>query len=257
MRNLLKSFSLVTAFYLFSQTAYSFSSSTSSGGNIHEQITRDALSGTISDTNLDFLVKSCQSQDTPDGDGIKEARRHFADSNFNSALGYIDREKKKALNYAGEADTDPESRARCLHHFGLMLHTVQDFYSKTNYVELQLEDARKASNPYNLDLVDWSKVPDGYSGKRTGAGLACASLSGGAGKEASSDWQKENPDSAEGKKSAGGTTYFRMARDLAVRETQRQWNSFEALIRSRYQGRADKIIVALKQSSPAAITEPE
>src|SRR5262249_9623487 len=89
---------------LVAAPAYSFSSST--GGKVHEDITRQALHDTISDANLDFIVKAIDSQNAPGSEGESEGRRHFADGNFSAALAYMDREKKQALNYAGSADTD-------------------------------------------------------------------------------------------------------------------------------------------------------
>jgi len=251
---------------------YSFSTFENSGGNVHEQITREALAGTISDANLSFIVKSCNSQDAPGSDSLSDPRRHFQDGNFSGALGYIDREKKQALNYAADADADPQNRAQSLRHFGLMLHTVQDFYSRTNYLELQLENASKRQDPYSIEVVDWAKVPDGYLGKTSGAALtsvACKASSATttsdqgtkskepAGSKGQADLSKDNGSTAEGKKAVGSSTYFKVARDLAVRETQRQWNLFETLIRGRFHARADAIIAALKQASPDAKASPD
>lgn len=259
MRKQLNSFAISLALVMSTPSAFPFSSFQAGGGNVHEQITRDALTGTLSDTNIAYIVNAGNTQDAPDGQGVREPRRHFDDGTFASALGYIDREKKKALNFAASADTDAESRAHCLRHFGLMLHTVQDFYSRSNYVELELEDPANRASPYNLDIVNWEKVPDGYAGKKSGSALASGwhgtTTSKGQdppGGPTYEDLNKDNAQSDEGKKTVSGTTYFKIARDLAVRETQRQWNLFETLVRGRYQQNADAIMAALKQASPAA-----
>lgn len=227
-----------------------FTSAPSGSGDIHAQITREALRGTVSDANIDFIVKSCDSQDATGGEGAGEARRHFKDATLSGALGYMDRERKKALNYAADADTDAESRAEALRHFGLMLHTAQDFYSHTNYLELQLENPASRQDPYNIELVEWSRVPDGYVGKASGDSLG-SGKSQGEGK-AAADFNKETAESAEGKKAIAGTTYFKLAKALAVRETQRQWNMFEALVRGRYMSKSPAIVTALRNASPAA-----
>lgn len=221
---------------------YAFSSFSDRGGDVHGQITRDALAGTIFDANLAVIIKAVVSQDISGSEGANEARRHFGDDNFSASLAYIDREKKKALNYASDADTDPDNRARSLKHFGLMLHAAQDFYSQTNYVELALEDSRKRADPFNIELADWAKIPDGYVGPASGTRLTSAKYN--------MDLDKDNAHTPEGKKAAAGTTYFMIARDLAVRETQRQWNLFEALLKGRFQTRAVAIIAALKEASP-------
>lgn len=218
-----------------------FNSNDPASGNIHAKITRDALKGVFSEPNLKVIIDANSAQDQPGSEALQEARRHFGDPRFTSSLGYIDREKKRALNYAAEADVEPESRGQALRHIGEMLHVVQDFYSRTNYLELMLEDPVYKADPYNIPLVDWQKVPDGY------AGLECAAC--GPGLRVSVD--KDHPNTIQGQKTLGDTTYFRVVFDLASRETQRQWNLFETMLRRRCGPRAPAVIAALKQASPA------
>ncbi len=213
-------------------------------GSVHEQILKEALGNQFSATNLEIMIKASESQDTANGEGAKEPRRHFDSKTLQSSLAYIDREKKKILNYANDADSNPDDRARVLHHMGLMMHTVQDFYSRSNYVELrsrQLKQSGKLDNPYDMDLVDWSKLPEGYDAGSETLGPA--------------EVKKETPE--DGKKQLGSATHYKVARELAVRETQRQWTSLESLIRNRYQGRAATIITALKEASCPSKVVPE
>lgn len=240
-----KTTSLLLALFSSSQLAtYGFSSQDATGGNIHEQITREALKGIVSEANLKVILNANSAQDATGSEGLAELRRHFGDEKFASSLGYIDREKKRALNYASESDTDPEQRGRALVHIGEMLHSVQDFYSRTNYLELMLTNPNYKNDPYSIPLVDWQKVPDGYPGLinfNTKAGNI-------------NDTAKVVKDSAnleESKKvTEGKITYFNVAKDLAVRETQRQWNSFETMVRNRCGERAAAVIAALKAASP-------
>jgi hypothetical protein len=265
MRDRLNSFVFLLVATFALQPAHCFSSFDADGGNVHEQITKEALSGIVSDTNLAFIVKAVNSQDAPGEESATEPRRHFDDGQLSAALSYIDREKKKALNYAADADTDAENRAHCLKHFGMLLHTAQDFYSRSNYLEIQLEDGAKRANPYSIEVVDWAKVPDGYVGSKAGDALTSGKKSGqktpATGQAAAGisyqELNKDNAQSTEAKKTLPGTNYFNLARALAVRETQRQWTLFEALIRGRYLQRADAIISALKQASPAQITDSD
>lgn len=215
-----------------------------SNGNIHEQIMKEALGNQFSATNLEIMIKASESQDAANSEGAKEPRRHFDAKTLQSSLAYIDREKKKILNYAQDADSSPDSRARVLHHMGLMMHTVQDFYSRSNYIELrfrQLKQSGKLANPYDMDLVDWSKLPEGYDGGGETLGLA--------------EVKKETPE--DGKQQLGSSTHHKVARELAIRETQRQWTSLESLLRNRYQGRATMIITALKEASCPSKVVPE
>lgn len=239
-----------TIFYVFllaslwQGAAYAFSSYANTGGNVHAEITSEALKDLFSPANLKVIIDANLAQDQPGSPQLSELRRHFGDEHFVSSLGYIDREKKRALNYAAEADTEPEQRGRTLVHFGEVLHCVQDFYSRTNYVELMLSNPSYKDEPYSIPLVDWQKVPDGYSG------LICFSAKAGNANDTAAI-VKDSSSTAEGKKIISGkTTYFSVARDLAIRESQRQWNLFETMIRNRCGSRAAAIIAALKQASP-------
>ncbi len=240
-----KSITLFLSFLALTQAAsLAFSSSESTGGAIHEQITREALKDLFSEANLKVIIDANAAQDKPGSEGQTELRRHFGDERFASSLGYIDREKKRALNYASESDTDPGQRGRALVHFGEMLHCAQDFYSRTNYLELMLGNESFRNDPYSIPLIDWAKVPAGYPG------LIAFNAKAGASNE-SAGIVKDSPTSEEGKKIVSGkTTYFQVTRDLALRETQRQWNSFESMIHNRCGERAAAIIAALKQASP-------
>lgn len=226
---------------------YAFSTLESAGGSIHGEITKEALTGVFSPANLKLIVDANEGQDKPGSEGQAELRRHFGEMQFNSSLGYVDREKKRALNYAAESDTDAESRGYALRHFGEMLHVVQDFYSRTNYVELMLRLENYKSDPYQIPLVDWQKVPSGYPG------LECFNVRAGASGDVEKNAMivKDSPQTPGGARIVTGKiTYFQVARELAVRETQRQWNQFEAMIRNRCGTRAAAVIAAIKEASP-------
>lgn len=235
---------LLLSFVFIPSYALAFSSQDAGGGNVHAEITRDALKALVSEANLKVIVDANSAQDQTGSEGLAELRRHFGDEKFSSSLGYVDREKKRALNYAGESDTDPEQRGRALIHFGEMLHSVQDFYSRTNYIEVMLSNPIYRNDPYAIPLVDWQKVPDGYPGLiNFNAKAGKSNDSGGI--------VKDSLSTDQGKKSISGKiTYFSVAKDLAVRETQRQWNLFETMIRNRCGERAAAVIAALKQASP-------
>ena len=225
---------------LIPQKVGAFSSADDKGGNVHEQITLEALQGTLSDNNLALVCRACTSQDRAGSEGEAEERRHFKGDSVSAAIAYIERERKKVLNYAQDADTSPEDRARALYHFGLLLHTVQDFYSRTNYVEIKLEPLKKAgasADPYNVDLPDWSRLENSSSVQVDGVTLVNHGV------------DKDNGQALSGKHSFGSTNYFKVARGLAIRETQRQWNLLENLIRNKCQARAAVVVAALKQAS--------
>lgn len=221
----------------YSSPGFAFGSNDESSGDIHALITTEALKGTICDGNLELIEKACSSQHAAGSAAAKDARRHFDDNNLTKSVAYLDREKKTMLNYAADADTNIDDRAHALYHFGLMLHTAQEFYSKSNYIELKLQQAASRGtvpDPYNLDLVDWSKLAESYPGLQAGSPL----------------FDKGTPDKAEAKMSTTGkVTYYQIAKELAIRETQRQWNFFERLARNKFGPRATAILTALKEAS--------
>ena len=150
---------------------------------------------------------------------------------------FIDRETSKILNLAASADTSPEDRARALHHFGLILRALQEFYLKSNYLELKIESSKdKAFDPYNIEPINWTRV-----GKDPRS-IEIAGFKFG-------DFDKASVKSPEGAKKVDTATYFSMSKELSVKEMLREWNTIERLIKVRYPQKATEIGVALKNAS--------
>lgn len=215
---------------LCTSSAYSFGSDES--GNIHEQLTQEALKGTICDANLKLIMKGVSAADVAGAEGAKDPRRHFKTGEITKCLALVDREKRKLLNFAHTADTDEKSRARVLYLFGQVLHTLQDFYSRSNYIELREHQFK--DDLYSMDLADWTELQQAES--KIGTLLKFEGF------------DKSTPNSEEGKKLISGTNYYRVARELALRETQRQWNLMETLIRNKSEKRANEVIVGITQA---------
>ncbi len=214
--------------------------------NVHAEITREALAGILAPSNLQAVSDANQSQDALNSEAASEKRRHFDGGNMHASVQYINRETSRALNSAVEADSELQSRADALRHLGLMIHCAQDFYLRSNYVELKLEAEEHKADPYNIPLVDWAMVPDGITGLTSGTKLAGA-------KHADlEDVLRKDSLAANGGKVvvSANVTHYSIARELAVRETQRQWNLFETILRSRCGDRAPAVIAALRKASP-------
>jgi hypothetical protein len=195
----------------------------------HGEIVKQALSGILCKGNLELLEKSASfsSADT-------EPRKHCSDNNLSKSASYIEREEKMAMNYAGDADANEKDRERALFHLGQAMHTAQDFYCRSNYIELIAEaaEAKKESvDPYTVRLIDWSSLSDDTQ-------LA-------SGSKELDKCTKEG----EGAKRCAGTTMNSVAHTLAIRETERRWNQFEALVRRKWQTKAMAIITAFKEAS--------
>lgn len=193
----------------------------------YSSILREALSQQFDRGNLDLVSKYIETQDAVPDKQVKGSAYalYLAQS--------IDRNQKKFVNLAQAADTNPRDRFYALKTFASLLHTVQDFYSKTDYISetIKAKSSKRgahAVDPYQLDFADWEKIKN-------------KSL-----QYESADIATIVPDGAK------------IARELSFRETQRQWEILEALIKQKYPDRSSNILTALKSAStPYDKCEPD
>lgn len=193
----------------------------------YSSILREALSQQFDRGNLDLVSKYIETQDAVPAKQVKGSAYalYLAQS--------IDRNQKKFVNLAQAADTNPRDRFYALKTFASLLHTVQDFYSKTDYISetIKAKSSKRgahAVDPYQLDFADWEKIKN-------------KSL-----QYESADIATIVPDGAK------------IARELSLRETQRQWEILEALIKQKYPDRSSNILTALKSAStPYDKCEPD
>ncbi len=217
------------------------------GRETHSEIIKEGLAGTICPENIEVIVNGSNGQDKKGNEAEYEPQRHFETRDLNRSYDYVRMEQQRVLNYARDADSNEVSRARALYHFGLMLHTVQDFYSNTNYLKLKIDALNRTEggvgDPYSVELFDWSKlVPH----KVTLIGGSELKL------EANKETRR-----ARQRLPLAESTYLKVERGLAIRETMRQWNYLEALIKNRYGERAVTILIALQQASCSIKMPPE
>jgi len=205
----------------------------SQGHSIHAGIMREALGNRFSKANLAIITKSCDETIPSSGQFF------FGAGKMKSSLSFVEREQKLILNYAGDADSDPRNRYRCLKHLGALLRAAQDFYSHSKYLELEAERLKrkkdKPFDPYQIELVDWSKLNDPEYKALDGNRL--------------DDGARPMETEEEGSASIGATTYYKAARELAVRETARQWDSLCVLIKRKYKDKSITILTALREAS--------
>jgi hypothetical protein len=201
-------------------------------------ILEEALGGTICSANLKVIEEACEKSDSVlDKKSLANGKGEAAPAMTRQLLSFTDRETKKIIDFAGAADTDPEDRARSLYHFGQLMRTLQDFYFYSNYLELKIEDSHPAEiDPYNIELLNWSRTS-----REPGEIAAMGFEYGGMDKTSVSE--------IEGAKTCGKATYFSIARELALKETQRQWNTIDRLIHVKYPQRANEISAAMKNAS--------
>lgn len=229
---------LVLVSMLFASALLSGFASADPDGDVHASVIREGLAETICPANIEVIINGSKAQDSTVNDASSEQQRHFETKNINRSYEYCKREQKKALNYAADADSNAESRTRALYHFGMMLHTMQDFYSNTNYLNLKTDEMERTANsgydPYSIDLFDWARLN----------GTSPAAVGG-------VELKVESAPKAKMLQPLKDTTYGKVARGLAIRETARQWTFLENLLKNKYGERSATILLALREASCA------
>jgi hypothetical protein len=192
-------------------------------GTIHQEITEAAgnsllLSGKITKADLDLIVLGTLSQDNITN-YFDEHRRHFDSSFFPEGIDYVNNE----WNYIKNT-TD---RTGALLIFGRILHTIEDFYAHSNWIELNLQQSPIPT--WNVSLP----MPNGlFSGYWPDANPASSKIPGAPNHDQSN---KDEPQSITGKKivSSGpnkGKTYFQLARETAIRACQEQYQKLTLVL---------------------------
>lgn len=152
--------SLLVLAQLFAIPSYAFKTYKLFGGNIHEQISAEALTKGgfhFGKAALAEVDRGNTEQDDPFKPFILQPNHHFDDCTLDATNAYIDKCHKSISSLAAKAVTDRKSRKKILHLFGNLLHPAQDFYSHSNYLELQLKANPKFSFA-DIPLVDWADV---------------------------------------------------------------------------------------------------
>ena len=129
----------------------------------HVEITRRALKNHFSETALAAIVKANIKQDRI-AYSFGHDHIHFDGSAFDKGFQYISLQEQLIYKHAGRSDFELAREA-----FGRMIHSWQDFYSHSNYVELWLGDNQNA--PPEAIVIDDPKIinhPDLTSGKNYG-----------------------------------------------------------------------------------------
>ncbi len=215
--------------------------------NIYRSVIDDSLSSTICDTNRKIVEDACAQNDAVISyKSLATATGENANPITAQIFTYTDRETRKIINFAGNADTSAEDRANALHHLGLLLRPMLDFYFRSNYIELKVEegDPLRRPAPYDIEPLKLSQVGrDAQSISRHGFEYG--------------DIDKTQPTSTQGKKLYEKATYHSIVKELAVKETQRQWNTIEQLIKVKFPQKSAQIITALKQSKCSNATKFE
>ncbi|MGB8703130.1 MAG: HET-C-related protein [Thermosynechococcaceae cyanobacterium] len=175
----------------------------------HAELTTKAASDVLSESQLKIVIFYNLAQDVRQW----ESEVHFDNCAFTEGAKHIRDEWAKI-----EADSNRLSD-EALTTFGRLLHTAQDFYAHSNWIELHLDqdliplwDFQIATLPQGIVSGTWA----------IGFPKNCSS-----GAPSHDELNKDKPDSPEGKKvvesgSHQGKTYFILAWDAALRESRKQ-----------------------------------
>ncbi len=180
----------------------------------HADITLNANKGTLNSVNLGLVIAANLGQDLHQVD----SERHFDNCCFEEGVEYIKEEWKTV-----EQETDFGS---VLAAFGRLLHTVQDFYSHSNWVEIHL-----SFDPIPVWDLEVNNLPsDIVSGTWIiGIPKKCSE-----GAPTHSELNKDELGSKEGGKTAStgphaGEKLFSIAREVALRATLEQFGRLKEL----------------------------
>lgn len=196
-------------------------------GNMHTAMIKEALSGTLSTENINTVIAGSNLQEQDETDTASEPQRHF-EASMKRCCDYVKREQSRIVSYAGEADKDPSMCYKALFHMGMLLHTVQNFYTNTNYLDLITAEGKLGSeDPYgsNTLLVDWSQLFADVKSEAPQIKIAV---------ETDKNKRANN---------------LELARGMALRESTRQWNYIEKLITNKFGSRSADIVSALKKGA--------
>lgn len=103
-------------------------------GRYHIQATRAAVDAYFAPAALRQVLRANVMQDSLAGLFGADAHRHFCDLRVARGWAYVEEEHARIASLAARPGTEQAMRQA----FGRLLHTVQDFYAHSNYVELWL-----------------------------------------------------------------------------------------------------------------------
>ena len=126
----------------------------------HIEMTREALEGAFSDSALKTILRANIWQDRPRNQFGRDYI-HFDGSAFEDGYAYIATQKQAIIKFIQSGKVRAAQKA-----FGRIIHTWQDFYSHSNYVQLWLKihpgstsDEIQPADPAILDSPSSFPVP--------------------------------------------------------------------------------------------------
>jgi hypothetical protein len=175
----------------------------------HAEILAAACSDLLETQQLNIVIASNLLQDGRQF----ESAVHFDNCAFLAGAQYVASELRNMRQSRNPRD------GNALAAFGRLSHTIQDFYSHSNWIEIH-----EASNPIPLWDLQYDSLPLGIM---SGTWLLGFPKECSQGTPSHDDMNKDEPTSAKGQGivesvSNAGKSFFELARETAVRATREQ-----------------------------------
>ncbi len=130
---------------LLTSLALGFKTFTAVGGAIHSSILQEALGNEVSPAILTQIDEACASQDSLLTGNLDLPTHHFDNCLVKESYAYMRERYERAVKIAPMVADRRDARDAVLYELGMAFHTLQDFYSHSNYVELMLAQGVPAS----------------------------------------------------------------------------------------------------------------
>ncbi len=82
---------------------------------------------------------------------------HFDDNSLAGSLDEIEQHQQSIAQRLAKPKITRQDDVEALHEFGQELHTIQDFYAHSNYIEIKLKENPQL-RPQDIPLMDFSKI---------------------------------------------------------------------------------------------------
>jgi hypothetical protein len=122
----------------------------------HIEITSEALQTRVSAHALQIIISANLSQDNLDGQ-LRHPEFHFDNNGLAEGQAYLDGQRDLLVDAMKAGQNRPARQA-----FGRLIHTAQDFYAHSNYVDLWLRrnSSERMPQPEDIDPLNPGVLSD-------------------------------------------------------------------------------------------------
>lgn len=270
------------------RSSSAFSSFEIFGGAYHQRLTEDALRPLgFSPEALKYVDQGLLEPDKFYRGTFTSGSHHFTEMDFAGSLAFLEHRFATLVRRAGECPLDYQAYRETLTLFGGYLHTTQDFYAHSNWVERtmlegkstvplvemsQMSEFEELVCPYFLytslppaEVVNKAKHEKRF-GREFYSEQELAALSAQERINLTANPQKalihrslakDDPDypQAQLRWTQEGPTLFELAYDAGVRDTKIRWQAVRSELQKVHPARAEAIIALLRSGWASDLPE--